>query len=88
MTATTKGARWAALLLALGGGFLVALSLPPWGWWPLAFVGVAVFEIALGPDPGRGARFGRGMAFGARLAGDGHGLDVAAHRARATSPPA
>jgi len=24
---------------ALGAGALCALSLPPWGWWPLAFVG-------------------------------------------------
>jgi apolipoprotein N-acyltransferase len=64
MTRPTRGARWAALLLALGGGFLVSLSLPPWGWWPLAVVGVAVFEIALGPEPGRGARFWRGTAFG------------------------
>lgn len=28
------------LLLA---GALVALSLPPWGWWPLAFVGCAMY---------------------------------------------
>ena len=40
----------AASPLALGGGFLVALSLPPWGWWPLPFVGVALFELALGAD--------------------------------------
>jgi apolipoprotein N-acyltransferase len=50
--------------VALGAGFLVALSLPPWGWWPLAFVGVALFEVASGPDPTRGQRFARGMAFG------------------------
>lgn len=50
--------------LAAGGGFLVALSLPPWGWWPLAFVGVALFEIALGQVPGRWSRFLRGGAFG------------------------
>lgn len=29
--------------LALGSGALVAASLPPWGFWPLSFVGVAVF---------------------------------------------
>ena len=28
---------------SLGAGALVAFSLPPWGWWPLAFIGVAVF---------------------------------------------
>ena len=50
--------------LALGGGFLVALALPPWGWWPLAFVGIAVFEIALGATPRPGWRFVLGTAFG------------------------
>ena len=50
--------------LALGGGFLVALSLPPWGWWPLAVVGVVVFELALGPAPRRRDGFWRGFAFG------------------------
>jgi len=49
---------------ALGAGFTVALSLPPWGWWPLAFVGVALFEVALGAAPPRWSRFGRGAAFG------------------------
>ena len=47
MTGATRRTRWARLLLCLGAGFLVALSLPPWGWWPLAVVGVALFEIAL-----------------------------------------
>lgn len=28
---------------ALIAGALIALSLPPWGWWPLALVGVALF---------------------------------------------
>src|SRR6266511_2656856 len=31
-------------LAAVGAGALVALSLPPWGWWPLAFVGIAVLD--------------------------------------------
>ncbi len=52
------------IALALGGGFLVALSLPPWGWWPLAFAGVVVFEVALGTAPSRRLRFGGGFAFG------------------------
>ncbi len=50
--------------LALGSGFLVALSLPPWGWWPLAFVGIALFEVCLGRDTGRLMRFGLGTTFG------------------------
>ncbi len=52
------------LALAAVGGFLVAFSLPPWGWWPLAFAGPAVLELALGPRPGRLDRFAGGMAFG------------------------
>jgi apolipoprotein N-acyltransferase len=52
------------LALAAGGGFLVALSLPPWGWWPLAFAGPAVLELALGPRPARLDRFAGGMVFG------------------------
>lgn len=28
---------------SLVGGLCVAASLPPWGWWPLAVVGIAVF---------------------------------------------
>ncbi|CAN5643548.1 apolipoprotein N-acyltransferase [soil metagenome] len=40
-------------LTALGGGLLLAFSLPPWGWWPLAFVGIALLDRSLD-----GARFG------------------------------
>jgi apolipoprotein N-acyltransferase len=57
--------RYARHLLALGGGFLVAISLPPWGFWPLAVVGVMCFETALGEDPDRRTRFVRGWLFGA-----------------------
>ena len=68
--------------LALGSGFLVALSLPPWGWWPLAFVGIALFEVSLGaghraPDALRPRHDVR-----LRLDVHGHGVDVAPHRAR------
>ena len=50
--------------LALLGGLLVAMALPPWGWWPLAFVGIALFEFATGIDPPRRDRFWCGAAFG------------------------
>ena len=30
-------------LVVIVAGLLVAFSLPPWGWWPLAYVGVALF---------------------------------------------
>jgi len=58
-------ARRAHAWLALGAGALVALSMPPWGWWPLAFVGVALFEVSLGATPTRGQRAARGWLFAA-----------------------
>ncbi len=51
--------------LALGSGVLVALSMPPWGFWPLAIVGVVLFEVALGSQPARWERFRLGLLFGA-----------------------
>jgi len=42
----TSAAPVSRVLLSLGAGFLVALSLPPWGWWPLAIVGIALFQVA------------------------------------------
>jgi apolipoprotein N-acyltransferase len=51
--------------LSLGAGFCVALSMPPWGLWPLAIVGVALFEVSLGERPSRGRRAALGWLFGA-----------------------
>ncbi|HRA34624.1 MAG TPA: hypothetical protein PK748_06840, partial [Acidimicrobiales bacterium] len=31
----------------VAAGLLIALSLPPWGWWPLAFGGLALFDRLL-----------------------------------------
>ena len=45
------------------GGLLVAASLPPWGVWPLAIVGVAVFETSLGHADSRRARGLHGWLF-------------------------
>jgi apolipoprotein N-acyltransferase len=56
--------RLGAPALALGAGFLVALALPPWGFWPLAIVGVMCLELTLGEHPSRRRRFGFGMLFG------------------------
>ena len=39
--------------------------MPPWGFWPLAVVGVMLFEIALGDEPSRRQRFLLGYLFGA-----------------------
>jgi apolipoprotein N-acyltransferase len=47
--AATPGdrSRFVPGLTALGAGLLIASSLPPWGWWPLAFVGLALFDRAV-----------------------------------------
>lgn len=52
-------------MLALGAGALTALSLPPWGFWPLAFIGIVLFDVALGATPSRGERIRLGALFGA-----------------------
>src|ERR1700710_1111453 len=51
--------------LAIAGGVLVALALPPWGFWPLAFVGIVLFELSLGDQPTRRQRLARSALFGA-----------------------
>jgi len=48
---------------AVGGGLLLAASVPPWGWWPLAFVAVAVLDVAL-EGTGRRGRFAVGWLAG------------------------
>lgn len=50
---------------ALGGGLAVALSLPPWGFWPLAFIGIAMFETSLGERAPARSRAVRGWLFAA-----------------------
>ncbi len=55
---------WKRLLAAAVGGALVAFSLPPWGFWPLAFVGIVIFEAAQGANPTRRQAAVRGFAFG------------------------
>ncbi len=59
----TGRARAGGALAALGAGLLVCAALPPWGWWPLALVGIAVFDrlLAQRSAPSRAAR---GFAFG------------------------
>jgi apolipoprotein N-acyltransferase len=49
---------------SLAGGLLVAFSLPPWGWWPLAFAGFAIYVTAHGRVVGRRSQFAVGFAFG------------------------
>lgn len=39
--------------LALLAGLCLAASVPPWGWWPLAFVGIAIWDRLLADQPAR-----------------------------------
>ncbi len=48
---------------AVGAGLLVAASLPPWGLWPVAWIGFAVLDRLVGASDGR-SRFARGWLFG------------------------
>ena len=48
-------------LVAIVAGLLVAFSLPPWGWWPLAYVGIALFATCR-PTSNR-SRFTFGILF-------------------------
>ncbi len=53
-------------LVAVAAGLIVALSLPPWGWWPLSFVGIALFQWGVtshGYTPSRRASFALGFLF-------------------------
>jgi apolipoprotein N-acyltransferase len=54
--------RW-ALLVALAGGLLLAVSFPPFGIWPLAAVGTALLTVALAGRSLR-ASFLAGLVFG------------------------
>lgn len=50
---------------AAGCGGLLAMSLPPWGWWPATFVAIALFESLLRREATTRRRFGLGVTFGA-----------------------
>lgn len=54
--------RAAALCLLAGG--MIAFAMPPWGWWPSAFVGAALFVELLAERPWR-SRLRRGFLVGA-----------------------
>jgi len=51
--------RWRSLLACVAAGLLLSLSLPPFGWWPLAFVGLVGVERLVADQPGP-TRFARG----------------------------
>lgn len=54
--------RLVGLLAPVAGG-LIAFSMPPWGWWPLAFVGIAILDRLLAGQPVR-ERFTRATIVG------------------------
>lgn len=49
--------------MALLGGVLIAFSMPPWGFWPLAFIGVILFEQSLKARPSWKRRGAHGVLF-------------------------
>jgi len=50
---------------SLVAGILVAAAMPPWGWWPLALVGVALYGTSVLPvDATNRQRFTSGWLFG------------------------
>lgn len=55
--------RWQAGGLCLGGGLLVAASVPPMGFWPLAFPGLVLLDRVIA-GCGPRSRFARGWSFG------------------------
>jgi len=38
-------------LAAIGAGLLLAAAVPPWGWWPAAFVGIAMLDQVIAGQP-------------------------------------
>lgn len=57
-------ARPGRALAALLGGVAVAFSMPPWGFWPLAVVGVATFLLTSDDTASRRRRALHGWCFG------------------------
>ncbi|MEI7593416.1 MAG: apolipoprotein N-acyltransferase [Actinomycetes bacterium] len=47
----TVGRRTAVLARCILAGFCIAASIPPWGWWPLAFVGIALLDRLIADQP-------------------------------------
>ncbi|NQV96652.1 MAG: apolipoprotein N-acyltransferase [Acidimicrobiaceae bacterium] len=64
LTNTFRRTTFSRLFSALASGLLVGLALPPWGWWPLAFVGSALFFIITRSVNNSRQHFALGCAFG------------------------
>jgi len=56
----------AVVARAVGAGLLLAASLPPWGWWPLAFPGLVMLDRLIADRP-VWSRFRRGWLVAAAL---------------------
>jgi apolipoprotein N-acyltransferase len=56
-----------AALPALVGGMLTTLTIPPFGWWPLAIPGIALLHIALMQTSRHRGRFVVGLLWAAAL---------------------
>ena len=61
-------------------GLCIAASVPPWGWWPLAFVGIALLDRLIADQPWK-RRFRRTWLVGRRLAVPRAVLDLGPHPA-------
>lgn len=57
-SASQAGPRLRTMGTAIIAGVLIAGSLPPWGWWPLAFIGLALLDRLIEGQRWK-ARFGR-----------------------------
>ena len=51
----------------LAAGLLIAAAVPPWGWWPAAFIGLALLDRLVADRP-LSSRFRRGLLVGAAWA--------------------
>ena len=59
--------RWSSVAGAVTAGLLIAASVPPWGWWPAAFLGLALLDRSLA-NRSAGSRFRQGLLTGAAWA--------------------
>ncbi|MCH1512948.1 MAG: apolipoprotein N-acyltransferase [Acidimicrobiales bacterium] len=55
--------RFVFVLKPLAAGVCLALSMPPWGWWPLAFVAFGVLDQLLKRSFSKSDRFWTGFTF-------------------------
>ncbi|MFN7152012.1 MAG: hypothetical protein ACK4V6_21345, partial [Microthrixaceae bacterium] len=58
-----RSLRLVPIALGLVAGLLICAALPPWGWWPLAPIGIALWIHLLG-DVSRFQRFATSWAVG------------------------